>query len=383
MKRRAEPVPDPDDMFADTRMSFGEHIEDLRTHLLRAIYGFLIAFVIAIPIGKPLLRFIAAPVENELDKYEERYNVVISNRLKEEAGQGKFKNLPPIRTTVRLDAKELAKAVAKEFGFPQRDDPEVLNGMMRGIIDFLEQLGVDHVIEPKYLQDASYIDLNAVISNPLDLGEKLNRLKPILRPARLTTLSIQEAFVVLVKVILMAGLVLASPWVFYQIWSFVAAGLYPHEKRLVNVYGPFSVVLFLSGVFVCEFFVIPKAIEAMLWFNELLGFQPDLRLNEWLGFAIFMPIVFGISFQTPLVMLFMEKIGLFTIESYRNKRRLSWFLMAIFAAVITPSTDALSMMFLWVPMSLLYELGILLCLLSPRETAPDWETSESEELVEV
>ena len=129
--------------------------------------------------------------------------------------------------------------------------------------------------------------------------------------------------------------------------------------------------------------VNPKAIEAMLWFNEYLGFQPDLRLSEWLGFAIFMPIVFGISFQTPLVMYFLEKIGLFTVESYKDKRRIAWFILAIFAAVITPSTDAFSMLFLWIPMCLLYELGIWICLLSPRAHEEEWENSEAEEMVGV
>src|SRR5205823_3177156 len=155
------------------------------------------------------------------------------------------------------------------------------------------------------------------------------------------------------------GFILASPWIFYQIWAFIAAGLYPHEKRLVNVYLPVSLFLFLAGVAVCQFLVLPKAVEALLWFNEWLGLDPDLRLSEWLSFAIMMPVVFGISFQTPLVMLFAYRIGVVDIETFRNKRRLAWFLMAIFAAVITPSVDALSMLFLWVPMGFLYEMGIL------------------------
>jgi sec-independent protein translocase protein TatC len=182
---------------------------------------------------------------------------------------------------------------------------------------------------------------------------------------------------------MVVGLVIASPWVFYQIWSFIAAGLYPSEKRLVNVYLPFSLGLFLVGVFTCQFFVIPKAIEAMLWFNEYLGIQPELRLSEWLGFAIFMPVVFGVSFQTPLAMFFMEKIGLFSVDTYKSMRRVSWFLLAIFAAVITPTIDAFSMMLLWVPMCLLYELGIWLCQLTPRPPHEEWETSDSSEMVEV
>jgi sec-independent protein translocase protein TatC len=136
-------------------------------------------------------------------------------------------------------------------------------------------------------------------------------------------------------------------------------------------------------VSICEVFVIPKAIEALLWFNEWLGLQPDLRLTEWLGFAILMPLVFGISFQTPLVMLFLERIGVFSVPMYREKRKMAIILIAIFSAVITPTTDAISMGLLAVPMYLLYELGIILIVMQPRSEFEEMEMAESEEMVEV
>ena len=202
---------------------------------------------------------------------------------------------------------------------------------------------------------------------------------------RLTTMHITEAFMVYFKIAIMTGLVLSSPWVFYHIWMFVAAGLYPHEKKLVNVYLPFSLTLFLAGVALCQFFVIPKAIGAMLWFNEWLGFDADLRLNEWLGFALMMPLIFGICFQTPLVMMFMHKVGIFTVQTYRDYRRISWFVMAVLAAVFMPTPDAYSMLFLWVPMGLLYEFGILLCVWQgEHNTLLDWAIEgDRNELVEV
>jgi sec-independent protein translocase protein TatC len=145
---------------------------------------------------------------------------------------------------------------------------------------------------------------------------------------------------------------------------------------------PFSVGLFIGGVLLCEFFVIPKAVEALLWFNEWIGLEPDLRLSEWLGFAIMMPLIFGISFQTPLAMLFVYRIGLMSIDTFREKRRIIWFFMAAFAAIITPSTDPYSMLFLWVPLCLLFELGIWLCLLYPAPSF-DVDVPDSEEVVEV
>src|SRR5207253_7989750 len=141
-------------------------------------------------------------------------------------------------------------------------------------------------------------------------------------------------------------LIIGSPWIFYQIWMFVAAGLYPHEKKLVNVYLPFSVGLFLAGAAVCQFLVMPKAIEVLLSFNDWMGLEPDMRLNEWLSFAMMMPLIFGISFQTPLVMLFTDKIGILEADTYRSYRKIAWFVLAIFAAIITPTVDAVSMLFL-------------------------------------
>ncbi len=104
----------------------------------------------------------------------------------------------------------------------------------------------------------------------------------------------------------------------------------------MQTYLPISLGLFLGGVIICEWAVIPRAIEALLWFNEWMGFKPDMRLSEWLGFAIFMPGIFGISVQTPLVMMFLAKLGIVDAAAFQGKRRYFWFLMAIFAAVITP-----------------------------------------------
>jgi sec-independent protein translocase protein TatC len=163
--------------------------------------------------------------------------------------------------------------------------------------------------------------------------------------------------------------VLGSPWIFWQLWSFVAAGLYPHEKKYVYLYLPFSLGLFLAGVLLCEFLVIPKALEALLWFNEWLDVEPNMRLDEWLGFAVMMPLAFGVSFQVPLVMLFLERTGILTVGNYKAKRRIAIFLMAIFAAVITPTPDVVNFSLLWVPMCFLYELGIRLRKFSGRKDA--------------
>jgi sec-independent protein translocase protein TatC len=348
---------DPDDFFADTRMSFGDHIEDLRVHLFRALKGFFIACIFAFAIGKEVLAFIAQPVSDQLQAFYDR------------------------RTQKTLDALNNGDSKVQKANEPVWIQVAFLSGQLKQIAGGEAAKKVDK--PGPGIDDGELVHVWMRYDEPVRaLAELRNAQNEIGKRFALTTLSVQEAFMVYLKVSLVTGFVLGAPWIFYQIWSFVAVGLYPHEKRLVNVYMPFSIGLFIFGVLICELFVIPKAIEALLWFNEWIGLEPDLRLSEWLGFAIMMPLVFGISFQTPLVMLFIYRIGLMSVASFREKRRLIWFLMALFAALMTPSTDPYSMIFLWIPLCLLFEVGIWLCTLYPPPVLDDDEP-DSEDLVEV
>ena len=358
--------PDPDDMFAETRMTFGEHIEDLRTHLLRAIKGFLICFLLAFIVAKPILKWIERPVKNQLIAFWERY---YANKQKEFLDDPRNRNQPPIRITVRLGP--VLKESEKELD------------LMPGFLAILRDLGADEFAKLRQFQRDDWKIQQMEIVNPEDFVAAVMPLSRKIYPPGLTTLNATEALFVYFKVAMVTGLVLGSPWILLQLWLFIGAGLYPHEKKYVHLFLPFSIGLFIAGVLICEFFVIDKAVEALLWFNEWLDFPPELRLNEWLGFAIMMPLVFGVSFQTPLVMLALQRVGIFTIETYKSKRKISWFVMALFAAVITPSVDPFSMVLLWVPMGLLYEIGIWLCKFLPGRPLIDFEETEADETVEV
>jgi sec-independent protein translocase protein TatC len=393
---------DPDDFFAETRMSFGEHIEDLRIHLWRAIYGFGIAMCLSFFIGHIVVAWITAPVKQELKRFYKRRQMKI---LKDKSPEIQEIANKPGRAQALLIPTQQLEAIAKGQN-PDMPRPRILNKDQREaqknppswwkrwfseddeeedeVGDHHEAGAKEIAVIPAEEREKHLTRLWVFIENPLNFaGAQQDAVIKFLDIDNPTTLNVQEGFFVWFKVCMVCGVVIGSPWIFWQIWMFVAAGLYPSEKRLVHVYLPVSVCLFLAGVLLCEIFVIPKAIEALLWFNEWLGFKPDLRLNEWLSFAIYMPLVFGLSFQKPLVMLFLHRLGIMDADTFRNKRRLAWFVMAVFAAVITPSTDALSMLFLWIPMSLLFEMGIVLIKLSPREPHVEEDVPETDELVEV
>lgn len=344
-----------EDYFAETRMSFGDHIEELRQYLWRAIIGFLIAVVAAFFFGNKIVDFIAAPVEQELGQFYKRRLTKVMEELRAKDPEMEKLNLP----------QEMELFI----------QPEKFEKLFK------------HQPPDEFVKDVEGKPMVALPLKfrPLSVSEYLQpALAKVGRRPTMSTLSVQEAFMVYFKVCMVAGLVLASPWVFYQLWSFVAAGLYPHEKKYVNIFLPVSLGLFLAGVLVCQFIVIPKAIEALLFFNEWMNLEPEMRLNEWLSFAIMMPVIFGISFQTPLVMLFLERIGLVPVELFQKSRRIAYFGLAVFAAVGSPSVDALSMLYLWVPLCFLYEMGIILIKMAPaRKKWDDSETPESQELIEV
>ena len=186
---------------------------------------------------------------------------------------------------------------------------------------------------------------------------------------RVVGLGVQEPFVVYMKAAFVLGAVLASPFIFYFIWQFVAAGLYPHEQRYVHIFLPFSTGLFLVGAALAFFVVFKYVLSFLFTFFDWMGIDPDPRITDWLTFVLFLPLGFGISFQLPLVMLFLERIGIFTIANYLSRWRIAVLVILIVATVLTPS-DPYSMMLIAAPLVLLYFFGIALCKMMPRRTTP-------------
>ena len=107
----------------------------------------------------------------------------------------------------------------------------------------------------------------------------------------------------------------------------------------------------------------------MLSFNRSLGIDPDPRINEWLGFVLFLPVGFGLGFQLPLVMLFLERIGVFTVKNYLSQWRIAVLVIFAVAAVLTPP-DPTSMLLLAFSLTFLYFGGIVFCKLLPRHSNP-------------
>ena len=121
-----------------------------------------------------------------------------------------------------------------------------------------------------------------------------------------------------------------------------------------------SIALFLAGVSLAFFFVFDFVLDYLLAFNQWLGLDPDPRISEWLSFVLILPIGFGIGFQLPLLMLFFAKIGVFDAKSYASQWRTAIVAIFIVSAILTPA-DPYSMLFLAMPLCLLYFSGLAAC----------------------
>jgi sec-independent protein translocase protein TatC len=337
-KHRRHPDYD-EDFFRDTRMSFGDHLEELRTRMWRAIKGLglflIIGFILdgigdraGLPwlgIGKPMLKVIIDPVEAQVKQFYQERNAAVRKRLAE--------------ARQREDEQQITRTVEfpgtfRTDQFPGREGTTEI----RGTFTFTST--------DVYLAGAQ--------------GDQDSDATKYLKG-----LGIMESFMVYFKMSLLCGVILACPWIFYQMWAFIGAGLYPHEKKLIHVYLPYSIGLFVGGCILCQFVVMPRAVDAMLAFYKWIDVDPDLRLNEWLSFALLMPLVFGISFQTPLVMMFLNKVGIVTYETHKRTWRYAMFGLAVGTALLCPSTDVFSWLSLFIPTFGLYLVGVLICYLKP------------------
>ncbi len=163
-------------------------------------------------------------------------------------------------------------------------------------------------------------------------------------------------FMVPVKVTALAAFMVALPYVLYQVWAFVAPGLYEHEKRLAAPLVAASTVLFLLGVAFCYFFVFQRVFTFIHHFAPK-SITPAPDIEAYFSFVITMFIAFGVTFEIPIVVIVLVRMGLVSVEKLREARPYVIVGAFVVAAVVTPP-DVLSQFMLAVPMCLLYEAGL-------------------------
>lgn len=323
-------------------MSFGEHLEELRGVLIRSLLALAVGVAIGFmpPVGKFVVRSVQAPLRAGLKEFR-------TNQIEAEYREY-------VETNPGADEAELAGLAERlERGLV----PKVHWVDAAAFSETLSRLGFQPPAEvPAATEDGL---MPVTLFTSIDNDPR----------TRAMGTGVQDAFMVYVKAALLIGVVLSSPVVFYYLWSFVASGLYKEERKYVYVFAPFSLGLFLLGAAVAFFLALGFVLDTLFWFYGFLDIDPTPRIGEWLNFALLLPVGFGAGFQLPLVMLFLQRIGVFTTEQYVKSWKMGVLVITIAAMVLTPQ-DWQSMVLLGLPMIVLYFVGIGLCRYLPSRETP-------------
>jgi sec-independent protein translocase protein TatC len=355
------------DLFEDKPMSFGDHLEDLRVHLVKALIGAAIGITITLFIGHIVVGIVRQPIDAALIRRG------LSKYVTEDIGQKTIYDffrewMNPKQNKALTGTDDNPPAITDYSKNPAANKSELLTenevklkGDMLDVEISVQELSSElHTQFPGSFPEPQPETSDRKLKIKIHAPEFAMFREAALRGLKPVALNVQEPFLVYLKVSMVSGVLLASPWIFYQVWMFVAVGLYQHERKYVYYFGGVSMLLFTTGALFCFYFVFPVVLDFLLTYNDWLGVEPQIRLSEWVNFSLLLPIMFGISFQLPLVMVFLEKLQIVEAKDYTEHRRMAILVISIVSMVLTPS-DPWSMLMMMFPLLILYELGILFC----------------------
>lgn len=173
-----------------------------------------------------------------------------------------------------------------------------------------------------------------------------------------------------VKVAGLFALVLATPYILIEVWRFIVPGLHAQERRFVGPFVGLSLLAFFAGVSFSFFFVLPFALNFLISYGVGAGFIPQLSIAQYVGFALWFLLIFGLVFEVPLVITLMAKLGWVDAPFLRRYRK--WALLGSFiiAAILTPTPDPFNQCLMALPMYILYEVGIVSASVFNKRSAP-------------
>lgn len=299
------------------RMSFGDHLDELRKRLVRALAALLLAVLALLPFHDQVLGIIVEP-----------YRILWRTNF-----------LEYVKDLQQLVQEQQAAGVKVE----------------QDRVDFLAFISR----EQARILDGSYPFPNLI---------EFRTGFPV--PYSLVALSGLDDFWTFMQASLLFALVIASPVVIYQLWAFIAAGLYQKERRLFYQYFPFMIGLLASGVLFGYYLAVPFGLSFLIKLMKLGQVQAMLGVTQYFTILFSLTLALGVLFQLPLVMVALQRVGL--LRHHTMIKHWRFVLLGIFvaAAVLTPTPDPFNMMLMAVPGIVLYALGLVLTHFGRKHEAP-------------
>jgi len=233
----------------------------------------------------------------------------------------------------------------------------------------------------EHIEDLRKTLLKSLIGLVLGILVAAFFVKPILaflsRPIggldKLHAIEVTESIGVYMRVALMAGFLLALPWIFYQLFVFIGKGLKKNERKSILIAVPFASLLFAGGVVFAFFIMLPASLDFL---TTLLGIQTMIRVKSYFSFVTNLLFWIGISFELPLIVYILARVGIIKAKVMLKGWRVAIVVIAVLAAMITPTSDPVNMAIFMIPLFVLYLLSIGLAAIAEKQRAKP-EAAES------
>ena len=336
------------------QMSFLEHLDELRRRLIYAFAFVFVALALCWIVSDRIYDFLAVPVRRALSEAQRR-SVALEGLTGQEAIQ-------PLSALREGDTGRYVFAEATKLGA----------SVIPPGASVAVRVAADREGRPAVFTDEPIVSGATVIPKGVRLPVEFDRQPDALEGAddKLIVTTAMEPFSLYLKVSLYAALCLSVPFLLYQIWAFVAPGLYPHERRYALPFVFLSSVSFVAGAAFAYYVLFPPAARYLLGLGQ--DFRLLLKATDYFDFIILIMLAMGVVFQMPAVTFVLARIGLVTARFLLKVWKTALIVILVASAVLSPTSDILNMMLFAAPMVVLYGLSILVAWLfgKPREEEP-------------
>jgi sec-independent protein translocase protein TatC len=332
------------------QMSFLEHLDELRKRLIRSIVFVFVAAMLCWFVSDRIYNFLARPVQRALAEAQQKRRVTIAG-LNGQVSTIPLSSLTP-NEKIRFvfpDATKLGPASIPAGASVMARVDKDSQGTLGLYTD--EPLSVGNEVVPK---DVRLLDnLNQTFETLPDINNML-----VVNTAL-------EPFALFVKVSLYAAIGLAVPFLLWQIWAFVAPGLYPHERKYVTPFISLSTIFFVLGAATAYYLIFPPAAKYLLGLGS--DFRLLLKADDYFDFIILLMLGMGLVAQMPAITYVLARIGLVTAGWMLKVWRMAVVIILIVAAVLSPTNDVPNMLLFAAPMFVLYVISIIVAWICGRE----------------
>jgi sec-independent protein translocase protein TatC len=241
------------------------------------------------------------------------------------------------------------------------------------MIEQIQSMGIwEHVNELRKRLFKALLGMIAAVLISFSLAPMFIEIlaQPIGGTQALISIEVTENISTFMRVSLLSGFIIALPFITYQIWAFISPGLMPNEKRWLMLSIPFATIMFIIGVVFAYFVMLPAALPFLISF---MGITTTPRLINYFNFVTNLLFWVGICFEAPLVVFILAKLGVVTSKGLLKQWRIAIVVIAVVAAVVTPTGDPVNMGLLMLPLMILYLLSVLFAAFARREKVDEQE----------